>query len=417
MKQYRIFLSSTKCLLVKERKTIIDAILNFGHIPIAQEFDFQDSNGVPTLDKCIEKVISADAIILLLNSWYGSIINPSATKCDTCKIRSICPYVNSDNECKISYTHYEYLLAKLYNKKIYVLKKEGIDEDDNFTSSRRECELTCRENGRTCAETCKSNRRLRDIPENFFKWVKELRGGMVSEFSDTSTLISEVAKFMERISSDLESNDKAGVISCSEIQPIVDKSNMYDRVLKMAVCDVFENQARAIEDAEKTDFTIKNDEDVAVRVLCFRGNSFVNGADADWEPLIFSEINKGKKLEFVLADLENEDLLRRRHSSFPRYESFETFKEKYTKKMQNIEEILLSPDDKYTCELYLHNDANLLFRMIFVGEYLYLSFFLDKIPAKSSPVYKLKSNSALYNACKEYYERIKSQSIKREKDE
>lgn len=78
--------------------------------------------------------------------------------------------------------------------------------------------------------------------------------------------------------------------------------------------------------------------------------------------------------------------------------------------MKRVKEILLNDEDEYECKLYIHNVAELPFRMVFLGEYLYLSFFLNAVKATDSTVYEVRQGSALYSACLEYYDRIKINS-------
>lgn len=411
MKRYKIFVSSTKCLLMKERRIVIDAILNAGHFPIAQEFDFQDENGVLTIEKCKQKLNESDAVILLINNWYGSIIGSSA-QCNSCVVKNICSYSNKDNSCAISYTHFEYLLATQQKKKVYILKKEGLEDDDIFISSRAACMEECKHRGRACPEGCKQKVNIRRVPEHFYDWIKTLNPGWMAEFSTIETLAGAVGTFVSRIANELESNDELGLVSLKEMNPYFRDAEKYGQIVKNGFFDFFSSQDKAIVDAANTDFSTDYSGPI-VRVLCFRGNSFVNGADSLWEPFIFSDVNKGKNLEFVLADLDNEDILKRRFSAFPRYETFEVFKNKYCHKIKEIEDILLSPDDSYNCDLYIHNESLLPFRLLFIGNYLYLSFFLNNIPATKSPVYKLKRGSSFYTAFEEYYERVKSHSRKR----
>lgn len=421
-KVFRVFVSSTQCMLIHERSLIIDSILNSGHIPIAQEFDFQDANDTRTLQKCIDKVTNADAIILVLSSWYGSIIDSDVIRCDNCQVNGVCPKYNEDKrECKISYTHFEYLLGSLLNKNIYVLKKDGLDQDDTFLACRSDCKLECSKLGKRCVENCSNNIRIRKNPEVFFEWTNSLCGGMVSTFTDDSTLIRETSKFLDLISNNkelLSDQSSAGMVPFESVISDLQRINRLKQIEDNVIESFFPNQEIAISEAtelqEKGDLygdTLEITDEPIIRILCFRGNSFLNGADTQWEPLIFSAETAKHRIECVLADLNDEAILQRRFHAFKgRYKTFEKFKSAYTKKMGEIEKRLLNTDDDYLCSLFLHKDAELPFRMLFIGDHLYLSFFLNGIKASDSPVYKINKSSCFYTACNEYYERIKNNS-------
>ncbi|MDE6284451.1 MAG: DUF4062 domain-containing protein [Bacilli bacterium] len=432
-KVVRIFISSTQCLLIEDRQTIINTVLQHGAFPIAQEYDFQASNAVMPISKCEEKVEMADAIILVINAWYGSIVqeNGERKKCAGCKIKDSCPYApsidgkdNSNGECQISYTHYEYLYANYIGKgeNIYVLMRDGIIGSNNkvdnkmFVNELTRCQKECKRLKKKCS-SCQQD--LADIPSSFYNWIETITAHMRSTYIDEKTLITEIGRFTDLIKRDLgDSNQKEGLYPYSEFLKINTLANLYELLREKAIENLFNWQFRAIEDAEisrgKGTLYLKDagDDRPLIRVLCFRGNSFVNGSDALWEKYIFSRETKHSTIEFLLADLDNEEILKRRWQSFPRYDTYDSFRKSYKGAMTKIQELLSLQNKEFDCQLYLHNESNLPFRMLFIGNSLYLSFFLNNTPAADSPVYKTTKGSSLYMICEEYYNRVKEQSKK-----
>lgn len=421
----RIFISSTQCMLIEDRQTIINTVLQHGAFPIAQEYNFQASNAIMPVSKCEEKVDMADAIILVINTWYGSIVqeNGARKKCVGCKVKDICPY-SLGTECQISYTHYEYLYANYIGKgnDIYVLEREGVNftriNDQTFVDERNRCQKECARLRKACSNCQQS---LVDIPMSFYNWVRNISAHMRSTYRDEKTLIEETARITDLIKKECSREDSdAGLYPYIEYIKALSLSNKYEDIRKNVIEEIFPNQAAAIEDAKKLDergeLYIKdsNDDRPLIRVLCFRGNSFVNGAYAQWEEIILSPKTRGEKIEYLLADLDNEEVLKRRFSAFERFDNdYEHFKRAYLYKMSEIEKQLLNPNDAFDCRLFLHKESNLPFRMLFVGDLLYLSFFFNNTQATASPVYKTRKGSSLYVICEEYFNRIKNQSIEK----
>lgn len=119
---FRIFISASKQTLEYEREAVIENILLQNCIPVTMEY-FINSNNITTLKACINSIDISDAVILILKSRYGSKIDYTeiqntfpngcpldGTMCGKCK-----------GVCNLSYTHFEYLYAKLNNKVLYVI--------------------------------------------------------------------------------------------------------------------------------------------------------------------------------------------------------------------------------------------------------------------------------------------------------
>lgn len=217
---YRIFVSSTQCLMVHYRQVAISAILNAtpSQFPVSQEYDFTDGNFITPVDIVNRKIEDADAVILIIGLYYGSLVNQN---CANCILQNECKYMATSSKCKISYTHYEYLLALHFNKKIYVRIHVGISndhvDDEIFIECRKKCNEECNRlqkiglKSTNCMNNCRNNILITKNPTIFYEWVKELRGSLVSEFSSYETLRSEVTKCVELIIADL-SKKKCGLI-------------------------------------------------------------------------------------------------------------------------------------------------------------------------------------------------------------
>ena len=86
----------------------------------------------------------------------------------------------------------------------------------------------------------------------------------------------------------------------------------------------------------------------------------------------------------------------------------EEFREVYQKDMETVQSRIEIYKKKHPCRLFLHHEAKLPFRMIFIGKYLYLSTFISTVPAALAPVMKIPYSSSLYKVCQEYYNWIKN---------
>lgn len=128
---YRIFISATKQTLEYEREALINNILLQNCIPVTMEY-FINPNNITTLSACINKIDISDAVILLLKTRYGSKIDHREiiqTFSDGCPLQNtMCEKCNG--QCNLSYTHFEYLYAKLRNKVIYVINNISNTSDE-----------------------------------------------------------------------------------------------------------------------------------------------------------------------------------------------------------------------------------------------------------------------------------------------
>lgn len=94
-KKYQVFISSTYKDLIEERQEVVEAVLNAGHIPAGMEL----FKAGPTQEDVItEWIESSDIYVLLLGPRYGTL-----------------------NKSGISYTQWEYNLAKDLGKPMFSL--------------------------------------------------------------------------------------------------------------------------------------------------------------------------------------------------------------------------------------------------------------------------------------------------------
>lgn len=208
---YRIFISSAQCLMVQYRQIAISTVLNATptQLPIYQECNFTDDNFIMPVDILNKKIRDADAVILIIGLYYGSLVNQN---CANCVLQNKCKYMSPFSKCRISFTHYEYLLALYYNKKVYVSVHKGISDDhvddEMFIECRKKCNEECIRlqnvglKSTNCMDTCKDKILTIKNPTIFYEWVKEVKGLLVSEFSDYATLKSAVSKCVELIITD-----------------------------------------------------------------------------------------------------------------------------------------------------------------------------------------------------------------------
>lgn len=94
-KKYQVFISSTYTDLIEERQTVVEGVLNAGHIPAGMESFKAGTTQEETIKEWIK---GSDIYVLILGPRYGSL-----------------------NKDGISYTQWEYNLAKEYNKPMFAL--------------------------------------------------------------------------------------------------------------------------------------------------------------------------------------------------------------------------------------------------------------------------------------------------------
>lgn len=129
VKTYRIFISSTKKNMSKERSLLINSILMNHCHPVTMEY-FVNSNNTSSLTACVDAIDESDAVILMVKDNYGELIHKyeiENTFQDGCPLYKNGSCKCSDgNTCKYSYTHFEYLYSCLYSKVVYVLVHDSL---------------------------------------------------------------------------------------------------------------------------------------------------------------------------------------------------------------------------------------------------------------------------------------------------
>lgn len=417
---YRIYLTSSQCFTAIYKQIVVHQLLQATPplFPIIDSFG-GDALNLSTVD-LQQKIKSADAMIAIVSPYYGKEIRQV---CDACPVNSICK--DKAANCSLSYLHYQLLLAKIYNLRVYIIAHHTFNDTtqaiSTFADNQRECQQECKNlyalqiTNRNCSNDCSAN--IENVltkakqTGDLFELIRE-QHYPISYFSDISSLKAAISNVMSVIEGNLK-DTSSGIISYESIINHLQKAQLYEEVSLKGISNIFNNQDEALKRIETLYQENKlYGDNKQVRVLCFRGLSFIT--DHEWSKFIFSKYTKKAsqiEIEFLLADLDNKDVILRRWEAFSKdEEDYESFRKKYSTAMKRVKEILLNDEDEYECKLYIHNVAELPFRMVFLGEYLYLSFFLNAVKATDSPVYEVRQGSALYSACLEYYNRIKKNS-------
>lgn len=94
-KKYQVFISSTYTDLIEERQIVVEGVLNAGHIPAGMESFKAGSSQEDTIKDWIK---ASDIYVLVLGPRYGSL-----------------------NKDMVSYTQWEYNLAKEYQKPMFAI--------------------------------------------------------------------------------------------------------------------------------------------------------------------------------------------------------------------------------------------------------------------------------------------------------
>ena len=171
------------------------------------------------------------------------------------------------------------------------------------------------------------------------------------------------------------------------------------KIIRANSLDIFHNQSQAVADFRENHSHI----DVSlVKILCIRGQSFVSVEHKEnWGSIIPT---KSKKI-VVLGNYSNDELIMNRCTANKQKDETENdVLKRYREEMQYIQNRIKNWSD---CSLYLHNETALTFRMIFIGDCLYLSKFAETT-ASQAAVIKIKNDSTLYAVCEQYYDKVKS---------
>ncbi len=420
-KIYRIFISSCKRLLERERQILSEVILMSNHLPVQMEYSFQGVNKEYSIEIDKRKLQEADCVIFILSYLYGEIIGEKIGNKDECPLREN-PCKNCDScfdpkECMLSFTQFEYEYAKLLNKPIFVIYNKNYNCDKEFSEANRKYQEKYSEND--CQSAYYESKRK----NNFF--VSNVIGKHAYPYinkEDFYTSCFSAVKSAEDILSKLEDdgNGNQGLIPYTNYCEIKKKYKKMEQILselqKDGIEKIYQTQSIALEELaqEKDIYLGLNGEIQDICILAIRGSSFTGGMGHEWTRFVLDEefkLGMTINIEFVLADYRNEKLIEERYTAFqssrPSKKELEKYKKEYTQDMKRAQAKINQYRKDNPCILYLHNEAKLPFRMVFIGKYLYLSTFLNYVKAANAPVMKIPATSTLYKVCKEYYEWIR----------
>jgi len=172
---------------------------------------------------------------------------------------------------------------------------------------------------------------------------------------------------------------------------------------KSGLIEVFENQSCAVRDFEKKHKDLKIE---TTKILCIRGDNFVKEGKENWSSII-----PANSYEItILGNPDDENMIKNRYEAqkLRNDETIEMFNQRYGSEMRRTQDILKTYQNN---TVYLHNESDLPFRMIFIGDYLFLSTFDKSIAASEVGVLKIYKSSTLYSVCEEYFNKIKSNLV------
>ena len=177
-----------------------------------------------------------------------------------------------------------------------------------------------------------------------------------------------------------------------------------DNIKKSGVIKVFENQSCAVRGFKEDH---DNLEVKTTHILGIRGDNFVNEGEYNWSSII--PIDSYKMT--ILGNPNNFNMIMNRYEAqkLRKDETPERFIERYRKAMLHTQNVL---KDYPNNTMYLHDESDLPFRMIFIEDYLFLSTYDKKKIAPEAEVIKIYKSSTLYSMCEEYFNKIKN-SIKK----
>jgi predicted nucleotide-binding protein len=162
---------------------------------------------------------------------------------------------------------------------------------------------------------------------------------------------------------------------------------------------IFNSQCEAVADFR---LNCKKSNTLPIKILCIRGESFVSNREENWG----SEILTKREKTIVLGNFNNDELIMNRYKANKNDEETENeFLERYKEEMKAVQGKIKKRSE---CSLFLHNESNLRYRMIFVDDYLYLSKFANTKTASKSEVIKIPKDYALYSVCEDHYNQILS---------
>lgn len=420
-KIYRIFISSCKRLLEKERQILSDVILMKEHLPVQMEYNFLGSNTATSIEIDMEKLREADGVIFIFNYLYGEVIGKKFENPNICplKERKI-KYCNSCSDldgCVLSFTHFEYEYAKLLDKPIVVIYNPNYNDEETFLQANTEYKEI--HNGKDC------QRAFYEHESKYTSFLTTVMQKHAFPYNNHDEFVKVSISAVGSIEDLLKRRETNGVVDQGLISYAYfsesEKQNMkittiLNQIKESGIEASFDCQASALKALEQEkDIYLGNDGKVQdIRILAIRGSSFTGGMGHEWRRFILDEEFKKDEVinvEFVLSNYRNETLIKERYTAFlpqqTNEKTLEAYKREYINDMKKVQQEITKYHESHPCKLFLHNEAKLPFRMIFIGKYLYLSTFLRLKKAVETPVMKIPYTSTLYKVCEEYYEWVK----------
>ena len=137
MEKKKIFISSCKSMLTKERKNLRSILYQNEHLlPICMEKDFLSDNSTSPLDVDKQYIEDSDAVICILSFLYGELIGKKIENIELCPLKEFkcknCCCSGKNPICTISFTEFEYHYAKKLGKLVYVIYNEELDNNNAF---------------------------------------------------------------------------------------------------------------------------------------------------------------------------------------------------------------------------------------------------------------------------------------------
>ena len=430
-KTYRVFISSTARLLQEEREYVSREILKNGMFPIQMEYSFTGTNTERSIEIDKKKIEEADAVVFILSFLYGEVIGAKIGEVANCPMNDpaahICTGKNGRckaNDCSLSFTEFEYEYASKLEKPIFILWNKEYNNDSALEA------LAARLNDGSLRPDYYSGK-----TQNF-KFVEPIRKNHCYPYkdSDPADLEDSFKSKAREIAIDIKArlieldDDKTGafgLVSYKLLQEAIQECEELKCRLSQSVEKVYKSQAEAIsdlaEESKNKDIFLDEDNQVApVKVLAIRGLSFTgNGMGHDeWSQFTLPDNfygqfgNRNIETEFILADSNNEELIKYRYSAFSNNApSPDVYMERYKRDMESVHERIRAVQQRgKICKLYYHNEKRLPFRLIFIGRYVFLSTFSKEYKATEAPVLRIPCTSSLYTVCKEYYNWIKQEA-------
>jgi hypothetical protein len=422
---YRIFISSCKRLLEEERRILSDCILNSGNLPLMMEVNFDGSNSTYSLEIDKSKIDQSDCVIFILSYLYGEKIHDKIDKCEKCPLFSKKDSIancmkccmNDQNICSLSFTEFEYEYAKQLKKPMIVIFNKKYNSSKSF-EEKNELYIKANTENESCVDAFYSKRdnNVRFVSNTAKRHAypytnrEEFIGCCLSSIQCAQEIISEL---------EVKENKSCGLIPYAYYSGLKQtETEIRDKLLflqKYSVEMVFDSQKSALDALSiAPDIYFGSDGSISpIRVLAIRGISFIE-TGRDWREFILDDKYKNCNkvpVEFVLSSEKNTQLIIDRSNAFKEYdENTDTFIENYKNDIDKVHIAIKRYKQKHQCDLYLYNNIKPPFRMVFIGMYLYLSFFLRDKQAMKSPVFKIRDSSSLYRVCEDYYNSVKESS-------